>query len=225
MMKNAIILCSGGLDSVTLAYHLVSTLKDVNTSLLFFNYGQKQLKQEQKSVRFFASSLNLPLREIKIASLPELAITNLPKDASKDLKDTRAESAHWYIPFRNGIFLAYALSIAEKLSLQEKAQVAIFTGFKNEGKEPFVDATKAFVNSYNHLAQESTKTKPKVYAPFIDKDKEDIIQLATKLAVPLEETYSCYLGSSKHCGECLACRARKAGFHWANIQDPTEYLN
>ncbi len=224
-MKHALILCSGGLDSVTLTYYLKKLLGNVKLTIIFFNYNQNAVEYERTATRACAKAVKANYREIKIADIPEISINALPHLATTSLKDTSKESAHWYIPFRNGLFIAYAAALAEKISLASKAKVAIFTGFKHEGKEPFPDATQEFVVNYNSLLKTSTKSRPQVHAPFIAKDKEDIVLLAKKLNVPLENTYSCYLGGKKHCGTCLACRMRKSGFKWANVPDSTVYAS
>lgn len=60
-------------------------------------------------------------------------------------------------------------------------------------------------------------------APFIKKDKEDVITVGKKIGVDFRKTISCYT-SGHHCGVCLACRLRKQGFYWANAHDPTSYV-
>ncbi|MBI2046536.1 7-cyano-7-deazaguanine synthase [Candidatus Pacearchaeota archaeon] len=67
----------------------------------------------------------------------------------------------------------------------------------------------------------------KIIAPLIKKDKEDIILLGQRLGVNFRNTFSCYAPKRKnaleHCGCCLACRLRQAGFYWAGVKDETEY--
>src|SRR5690606_2660387 len=141
----------------------------------------------------------------------------------KSLKDTSNESDAWYVPCRNLIFISHALAIAEKDFVDRKIVSDIFVGFKSEGKEPYPDTTQEFVGSMNHLAKQSCAYPFKIVAPLIKMDKEDIVNLALKLELPVERTYSCYVGKAKQCGDCLACRLRKNGFYWANQDDKTEY--
>jgi 7-cyano-7-deazaguanine synthase len=37
-------------------------------------------------------------------------------------------------------------------------------------------------------------------------------------------TYSCYNGSTDHCGECGTCVERKEAFKLAGVNDPTIYI-
>ena len=228
MEKNAIILCSGGIDSVTTAYYIKKKLKYDNLIILFFDYAQRTLKQERKASKNCSEKLKAEFIEINLPWSKLLAQSLLNKKQKltklkrKELKDTKKESAKYYVPARNLIFLSYAISLAESLKISKNKIYDIFVGFKNEGKESYPDTTREFVNAMNKLSK-ATKVKCMIKAPLIKKDKEDIISLGKKLDVRFEDTYSCYNGSSLHCGSCLACRLRQEGFYWANIRDPTRY--
>ena len=227
-MKNAIILCSGGLDSVTTSYYVKNKLKYNNLIILFFNYGQKQLIQEIKYSKLCAKDLNVKFKEIKLDWLKEISnalFKNIKLKKIKTLKNTKEESSKWYFPYRNAVFLISAMAFQESLAIKERKNYDLFVGFKCEGKESYPDTTKKFLNYMNNLAKISEVGKFKVIAPFINKDKDEIISLGKKLGVNFANTYSCYLGNNLHCGYCLACKLRQAAFYWANIRDPTIYKN
>ena len=231
IMKNAIILCSGGLDSVVTAHYVKKRLGYGKIIILFFNYGQKTLESERKYSKKCASDLNADFIEINLKWLGEISNSLINKKGSgkklkkKDLKDTKKESEKFYVPCRNTIFLTHALALAESKYIKDKKIYDLFVGFKCEGKESYPDTTKKFVSEINNLASISCAHKFKLNAPLIDKDKEDIVLLGKKLGVKFENTYSCYIKKENHCGECLACKLRQAGFYWANVEDPTFYKN
>ena len=229
-MKNAIILCSGGLDSVVTANYVKKKLKYDKLIVLFFDYGQRNVKQERKASQLCAKSLNSEFRELKLSELGKISTSMLNskekarKISRKNLKNTSKESANWYVPCRNTIFLIYALAIAESEFIKSKRKFEIFTGFKNEGKEPFPDATQEFVEEMNRLQKVSIDKGIRIIAPLIKMDKEDIVKLGVELGVKLENTFSCYVGAKNlHCGYCLACKLRKEGFYWAGVKDLTKY--
>lgn len=227
-MTNAIVLCSGGLDSVVTAYYAKKKLRYNNLTILFFDYGQRALKMERKASSDFAKKLRAKFIEVKLPLVQETAghLLNEKKAAKilkDDLKDTKEESLKWYVPHRNLIFLSYAMSLAESLNLRGEGRHDIFVGFKNEGKESFPDTTIEFVSQVNKLRDIASEKKFDVLAPLIMKDKEDIVLLGKKLGVDLGKTWSCYLGLEKQCGECLACALRKEGFRWADVKDKTDY--
>jgi 7-cyano-7-deazaguanine synthase len=62
-----------------------------------------------------------------------------------------------------------------------------------------------------------------VRAPLVGKSKAQIVRLALRLGVPLELTWSCYLGGKVACGACDSCRLRLKGFFEARATDPVPY--
>ena len=228
--KEAIILCSGGLDSVVTAFYVKNRLRYKELTILFFDYGQKSLKEERKCAQRCANELSAKFKEIDLKWLGEVSESLLNKKGKikklkrKDLKDTSKESEKFYVPCRNLIFLTNALALSESDYLKTKKISDIFVGFKCEGKESYPDTTKHFVNEINKIAGLSCLTKSKVIAPLIEKDKEDIILLGKKLGVKFENTFSCYNPKKgRQCGYCLACKLRQEGFYWANLTDQTNY--
>lgn len=228
-MKNAIVLCSGGIDSVVTSHYVKRKLKYDKLIILFFNYSQRTLQSERKFSKLCANNLKARFKEIKInviKSIDSSLLTNSKKIRrvdKKGLKDTKKESEKYYVPFRNGIFLSYAIALAESLKTKEKKDFDIFVGFKNEGKEWYPDTTKGFIEEFNKLGRFSS-LNPKIFAPLIKKDKEDVIKIGEELGVNFRETHSCY-SSNVQCGTCLACRLRQEGFYWAGIADKTVYLS
>ncbi len=223
--KHAYLLCSGGLDSVVASYLVSSWKKHCKFTVLFFNYGQNSLNEERKASERCAKAIHARFVETKLPELKGIAKGKKQITISKSLKDTKKESESWYVPCRNTIFLAYALAMAEKEFIDDNVITDIFVGFKSEGKEPFPDATQSFLDKLNALSKESCAYPFVVSAPLINKDKEEIVLLGQKLNVELEKTFSCYSSKNgRHCGVCLACRLRKAGFYWAGIKDETDYI-
>lgn len=228
-MKKAIVLCSGGIDSVTTAYYVKERLKYNDITLLFFNYGQKSLKQERKFSKKCSKKVKAKFKEIKIKWLNKISMSLINKKGKvkkikrKDLRDTREESKKFYVPCRNLIFLTYAMVLAESDYIKDNKDIDIFVGFKCEGKESYPDATLEFVRKIDSLAKDSCSGKISIKAPLIKKDKEDIILLGKKLGIDFKDTFTCYIGKKRHCGYCLACKLRQEGFYWADIKDPTLY--
>jgi len=226
--KGAIVLCSGGIDSVVTSFYAKKILDYKEIIVLFLNYNQKSLVQERKCAKKCAAALGARFIEIdtsvgKIStSLINVKGTH-KKITRKELKNTKDESKKYYVPSRNLIFLSYALSLAESLFIKNNMKHDIFVGFKNEGREHYPDTSVHFLNIMNKVSKISSLSKPKIIAPLIKKDKEDIIRLGMKVGVNFRDTNSCYVSKNKHCGSCLSCMLRKEGFYWANLKDPTDY--
>lgn len=228
--KKAIILCSGGLDSVVTAHYVKKVLHYRKLIILFCNYAQRTLVPERASSQKCAKDLHAEFKEVNLSYLKKIipSLLNTKKKINVkrkiNLKNTIKESKTFYVPLRNTIFLVNALALSEFLFLNKKETYAVFIGFKSEGKETYPDVTKKFLRYINGLKKFGTY-KEKIYAPLINKDKDEIIVLGKRLGVDLTKTYSCYMGSRnlQHCGLCLACKLRKAAFYWANVPDQTIY--
>lgn len=240
-MANAIILCSGGFDSVVTAYYVRHKFNPEKMIILFFNYNQRPLKEELFCAKKTAKSLKAEFKQIKLPWLGELStsIINQNKEfqptTDNDLKDvekSRQDILNWWVPCRNTVFITAALALAESLFLKNKEKYDIYTGFKNEGKVHFKDTTKEFLDSINELAKHATdEGNFKILAPLLDKDKDELTKLGLEFNVKFENTYSCYIENGfknkipVHCGQCPNCVIRKKAFYWAGISDPTEYKN
>ena len=219
-MGNAIVLASGGLDSYVTAHYVKKKLgKEVK--LLFFDYGQKALVEELRSVEHLKRELDCELEVVSLPWLGKISTSFINKEGSggESLND-------WYVPCRNSVFLISALAFADSQFIKTGEESEIYLGIKYEGELRFKDTTPEFIEKMNELSKTATEKGFKIIAPFIDKDKEDIIEIGEELGIDLSKSYSCYLGSKngEHCGKCAGCLARKKGFKFSKVKDETEYL-
>ena len=201
--KTAIILLSGGLDS------LVSIQKsgcDIKLGLIF-DYGQRAFKQEKKSAQKIAKYYNFPLITIKLNWLKDIVENGLtnPQKVHKiknfnDKKELEKSMQSVWVPNRNALFVNIGASYCEAKNID-----CIIIGANKEEGETFKDNSKNFITNCNKLLKTSTNKEIKVIAPLINLNKNEIIKEAVKLNVPLEYLYSCYKGEEKHCGKCESC--------------------
>jgi 7-cyano-7-deazaguanine synthase len=123
---------------------------------------------------------------------------------------------------RNAIMLsiAYGVAVAKEATL---VACAVHAG------DHFVypDCRPQFVEAFDvmqRLAVEGFGNPDlRLYAPFMNKTKAQIVQIGAALGVPYEETWSCYEGRELHCGLCGTCNQRKEAFQFAGVPDPTDY--
>lgn len=226
--KKAISVLSGGLDS-TIASAYFS--KDYDIHAITFDYAQKSLNQEINSSKAICDYLGMEhtLIDIKwLANLGNSSLTNdneIPKVNFEDIDNMSVSngtaSAVW-VPSRNIVFTAIATSFAES----EDAEL-IIVGWDKEEAATFPDNSKEFLDSFNKLIDDGTKSSDKIEikAPLIDLNKKEIVELGKKINAPMNISYSCYTGENNHCGICESCVRRKRAFIEANIQDPTNYDN
>jgi 7-cyano-7-deazaguanine synthase len=108
------------------------------------------------------------------------------------------------VPNRNGLFLNIAGSYADSMNYDY-----ILIGANKEEAQTFPDNTTEFIESINNEFKYSTLVKPRVIAPLINYDKNDIVMLALENNVPLELVMSCYRSGDGHCGICESCTRLK----------------
>ena len=217
-----LVVCSGGLDSVTLAYKVAN--EATLTSLLSFNYGQRHLK-ELDYARTCAEQLGVPHTIIDLSQVGQHLSSSLTPNAHNrdDIPDGHyAESSmqSTVVPNRNAIMMTIAYGLAAS---QQVEQVALAV----HGGDHFIyaDCRPDFINAFaamQKLALEGV-ADISLYTPFLHKTKADIVSEGAKQGVPFAQTWSCYKGLVQHCGRCGTCVERREAFHLANQVDPTLY--
>lgn len=205
-MVKSIILLSGGLDSLV---SLGLKKEELNVELaLTFDYGQKSVEKEIKASKKICDYYNIRHEVIKMDWLKNITQTSLVSDSNvptgEELDNPENSAKSVWVPNRNGLFLNIAGSFADSYGYNY-----ILIGANKEEGQTFPDNTQEFIDAVNSEFEFSTQNKPKVVAPLINYDKNDIVMLALKNGVPLELTMSCYNGGEKHCGICESCTRLK----------------
>lgn len=195
-MSKGIILLSGGLDS------LVSLgLGGYDVSLaLTFDYGQKSAKDEIEASKKICDYYKIEHKVIVLDWLKEITHTALVSDEKLPDKIDENSAKNVWVPNRNGLFLNIAGSFADA-----EGYDYILIGANKEEAQTFSDNTKEFIERINAEFEFSTRKQPKVIAPLLNYDKNDIVKLALEHDVPLQFVKSCYAGGERHCGKCESC--------------------
>lgn len=207
-MFKTVVLLSGGIDSSTLAYHLVKEDHDLHA--LTINYGQRH-SREIKSAMLIAKKLDIPWNLISIGGLAGLLPGNqLTGGISADTP---------VVPNRNAVLLSIAASVA----IGQNAQAIAFAAHAGD-YDVFPDCRMEFIGRLQWAINGgSPENQVEILTPFLWWPKLKIITHAVDLGVPLEDTWTCYRGIDKHCGECSACQERKRAFIDSGEYDPTNY--
>ena len=203
-MSKGIILLSGGLDSLV---SLGLGIEKYGISLaLTFDYGQKAVEQEISTSRNICDYYKIEHKVIKLDWLKDVTHTALVSDSDlpQGIDNPEQSAKSVWVPNRNGLFLNIAGSFADGNDYDY-----IIIGANKEEGQTFPDNTQEFIDKVNAEFEYSTQKHPKVVAPLINSDKNDIVKLALENNIPLEYVRSCYDGGEKHCGKCESCTRLK----------------
>ncbi|WP_319587550.1 7-cyano-7-deazaguanine synthase QueC [uncultured Desulfobulbus sp.] len=225
--QQAVVLLSGGLDSTTVL--AIAQSQGFVCNCLSFQYGQRQsieLERARIICRNAGVAGHLVLR-VDLDAIGGSALTTdmaVPKD--RPFNEMEQEIPVTYVPGRNILFLAHALSWAEVLGAAD-----IFLGINAVDYSGYPDCRPEFLRAFEQMANLGTKAgvtgKPfRFHAPLIHLRKQEIIVQGLALGVDYGLTHSCYdpVGE-KACGRCDACRLRLQGFREAGLIDPAPYVN
>ncbi|UZR29809.1 7-cyano-7-deazaguanine synthase QueC [Methylococcus mesophilus] len=222
MMKPAVVLLSGGLDSATTL--AIARREGFACHAMSFDYGQRH-SAELRAARRVAHSLgavehktvHIGLDAIGGSALTDLNIA-VPDHPQNGIPVT-------YVPARNTVFLAFALGWAEVLGSTD-----IFIGVNAVDYSGYPDCRPEFIRAFEQLANLATKAgveggRFRIHTPLIDLSKADIVRTGTALGIDYAMTVSCYAADAEGlaCGVCDSCRLRRQGFEQAGIADPTRY--
>jgi 7-cyano-7-deazaguanine synthase len=217
----SIILLSGGLDSLV---SLALAKEEFNIKLaLTFDYGQKSVKQEIFASKNICKHYEIEHKVIELGWLKEITQTSLVSendipavvlDDLNSLEFVEKSAKSVWVPNRNGLFLNIAGCFADSYGYD----YVIFGANKEEG-QTFPDNTQDFVDSVTKEFEYSTQNRPKVVAPLINLNKNDIVKSAIKHSVPLELTRSCYSSEEKNCGVCESCVRLKSALEENNCHN------
>lgn len=219
VLVTIIALCSGGLDSVTLAYRLRAETPQ-RLVLVSFDYGQKHRK-EIEFARDAADELNADHVLIRLPRIGGSALTDVDH-CVPDGHYTDPVMRETIVPNRNMIMLSHAMGVVTKTGASRLA-VAVHEG----DSTIYPDCRPAFIAAMTTAAL--TANEGSIYpgfridAPYIAWNKQTIVREGEALGVPFHFTWSCYRGDEYHCGFCAACVERREAFRRNDIQDPTVY--
>jgi 7-cyano-7-deazaguanine synthase len=219
--KTAVVLLSGGLDSMVCA--AIAREQGYSVSALTVDYNQRH-RVELEAARKIASQLAdrhivLPLDLRAFGGSALTSDLEVPKDGvGNGIPVT-------YVPARNTIFLSLALGLAEASGARD-----LFIGVNALDYSGYPDCRPEFVAQFEKLANLATKAGVegdafRIHAPLQYMTKSDIAKEADRLGLDAAMSHSCYdpLPDGRHCGRCDACRLRSKGFAEAGIADPTVY--
>lgn len=221
----AMVLSSGGIDSTTCLGMAVEKYGKENVIALSISYGQKhdkEIKASNDVAEFYGvEHICLDLEKIfeySDCSLLQHSTQEIPEEAyAEQLKKTDGKPVSTYVPFRNGLFLSSAASLA----LSKGCSVIYYGAHADDAAgNAYPDCSSAFNKAISEAIWLGSGNQLKVEAPFVEMTKAEVVKIGLKLKVPYELTWSCYEGKDKPCMVCGTCIDRAEAFRLNGVPDP-----
>lgn len=215
-----VVLCSGGMDSVT-ALHWARMEHDVVAGISF-DYGSKHNPKELPLAKEHCDLLGVPHVLVSLGFMARLFASNLLSSggAIPDGHYEEETMKQTVVPFRNAIMLSVAAGFAESRGA-EGLVIAAHGG----DHAIYPDCREEFMKAMADAMRFGTYAGIRLLRPFIAMSKADIAALGNKLGIDYSRTWSCYKGGDIHCGRCGTCVERREAFLMAGVPDPTRYAN
>ena len=214
----AVVLFSGGLDSTVLTYHLINQKAEVK--LFSIDYGQRH-QREISSSRMIAKLLNLNHSVLELPMIGEILGGSALTDPKIELPEGHsAEESLKKNLVPNRQMLRHTMSACQSIS-QKFCTVSYAAHAGDHTIYP--DCRPEFADSMEKSLKLADWNEIKLYRPFVNLTKEELVRRGLELGVPFEKTWSCYAGGNLHCGKCGTCVERKEAFELVGIPDPTDY--
>lgn len=239
-MKEAILSCSGGLDSTSLLLNLLKN--DYNVHIFNFNYGSKQNIHEQQKLQnnlvyLTNKGYKIDCKTIDISS----AMGNLKSSLTREDEETpegaysRENQEVIFVPNRNAIFASIIFAQALTLYKDTGNDVSICMGIHNNETSTYPDCTPKFFNKLFEAFCEGNwdSNHIHVYNPYVEVNKLDVLKdavdscekLELDINIIMKNTLSCYSPiEGKACGKCPTCEERLGIFEELGLKDPCEYV-
>lgn len=216
-----VVICSGGMDSVTLAYKVAKEHELL--ALISFDYGQRH-KKELGFAQKCAGALGVPHKIIDISHIGAMLTGSSLTDnvAVPDGHYAQETMRITVVPNRNAIMLTIAYGVAASMKA-DAVGAAVHSG------DHFIypDCRPEFVKNFDAMQKCALEGVQDIslYTPFLGMDKGGIAAEGARLGVPYADTWSCYKGEEIHCGRCGTCVERREAFHLSGVADPRTYAD
>ena len=221
----AMVLSSGGVDSTTCLAMAVDAYGKENVIALSVSYGQKHTKELEASKKiaeyYGVEHIYQNLEKIfaySDCSLLSHSDQEIPKESyAQQQQGAEGKPVSTYVPFRNGLFLSSAASVALSKNCGE-----IWYGAHADDAagSAYPDCSLEFYEAMDRAVYEGSGKQLKIKAPFIRMPKAEVVKIGLSLKVPYELTWSCYEGGDKPCGTCGTCIDRARAFAANGVKDP-----
>lgn len=222
-----IVLLSGGVDSTTCLAVALQDCEPEDVLAVNMYYGQKH-QREIASARRIAAYYGVEIMELDLSAIFAKSDCSLligsnnaiPHESyAEQQKETGGGPVSTYVPFRNGLMLSAAASIAVSVGA---SQIYYGAHADDAAGNAYPDCSVRFTEAMNRAIYEGTGGKVNIIAPFVTFNKAAVVKKGLELGVPYKMTWSCYEGGEKPCGKCGTCIDRANAFKANGVEDVYE---
>src|SRR3990172_6247354 len=174
-----VVLVGGGIDSTVLLS--IYRREKVPIIGVHYDYGQKALRGELRSIRRVSHFYKVPMRWRRLT---------IPVHARGDE----------YLG-RNALFI---LAAAAEFGIS-----SVRIGIGAHARSPYYDFSRHFFDSMQGVLDGYFDGKVVLEAPLISFSKAEVVAYGRRHRVPLDVTFSCTRGTSLPCGLCPSCLDRR----------------
>lgn len=227
-----LVLSSGGVDSTTVLALAIDTLGKENVIAVSINYGQKhniELQRAEQISKFYG----VEHKVLDLSNIFKSSNCSLLEHSTQEVSHGTYEEqikeneiVNTYVPFRNGLMLSSVASLGMGLLMDrgyDKVDILIGAHADDSAGEAYADCSTDFIDTMGKATNIGTYGKVSVFAPYVNKHKNDIVNDGICLGVPYELTHSCYEGHEGACGQCGTCLDRIKAFAMNGCKDPIKY--
>lgn len=221
----AMVLFSGGVDSTTALGMAIEKYGKEEVIALSVSYGQKHTKEIEaaKKITEYYGLEHISLDLAKIFAYSDCSLLKhsdqeIPKKSyAEQIAKTDGKPVTTYVPFRNGLFLASAASIA----LSKGCEVIYYGAHSDDAAgSAYPDCSTEFNDAMNEAIYLGSGKQVRIEAPFVKWTKSEVVKEGLRLKIPYELTWSCYEGADTPCGVCGTCIDRAKAFETNGVKDP-----
>lgn len=227
MGRKALVLSSGGIDSTTCLAMAVEELGRQNVASVSIFYGQRhrvELKAahavaEYYGIRQFEFDLS-PVMRFSNCALLDGSAEVIGRASYPDQIEAGGARIATYVPFRNGLMLSAAASLAQSLFDKDECDIYLGAHKDDAAGNAYADCSIPFLEHIGQAIDIGTYSMVHLAAPFAHLNKAGVVARGLELGAPYHLTWSCYVGGERPCGECATCRDRAAAFAANGVPDP-----
>lgn len=220
-MVKCVVPVSGGLDSTVILHWVASEGKEVHA--VSYNYGQRHFRREMECAVKSCEQLAETYKQIDLNFFKDIVSTSSLINDQIDVAKTKdvlgdPQTVN-YVPNRNMMMLSICTAYAESIGATQVYHGSALV----DSQAGYWDGSVEFLRAINNVNALNRRDRVEIIAPLIMMSKKDIILRGIEHGVDFTDTWTCYEGKDKACGECPACSSRIQGFIEAGYIDPVEY--